>query len=210
MQQLATLFVFTFGAAFIASLPPGLLNLNAAKTSVEKGKANGIIFGLGVAIAVMLQTYLAVRIAKYISRNPHIIELLLQIALVVFFVLAIYFFFKAKKQHKEPFVVTEAKKRNSFSKGVFLALINLLAVPYYSGLNTVFHGQGIMTYKVIDEVFYILAAGSGTFLAMYIYVVYFNKMEQKTNAFSKNSNYILSVLMVVLFIITSIRIFNQS
>jgi len=210
MQQLAILFVFTFGAAFIASLPPGLLNLNAAKTSVEKGKANGVIFGLGVAIAVMLQTYLAVRIAKYISRNQHIIELLLQVALVVFFVLAIYFFLKAKKQHKEPFVVTEAKKRNSFSKGVFLALINLLAIPYYSGLNTVFHGQGIMTYKIIDEVFYILAAGSGTFLAMYFYVVYFNKMEHKTNAFSKNSNYILSALMVVLFVITSIRLFNQN
>ena len=210
MQQLATLFVFTFGAAFIASLPPGLLNLNAAKTSVEKGKANGVIFGLGVAIAVMMQTYLAVRIAKYISRNQHIVEVLLQIALVVFFVLAIFFFLKAKKQHKEAFVVTEAKKRNSFSKGVFLALINLLAIPYYSGLNTVFHSQGIMTYKIIDEVLYILAAGSGTFLAMYIYVAYFNKMEHKTNAFSKNSNYILSVLMIVLLIITSIRLFNQS
>ena len=73
MQQLPTLFVFTFGAAFFASLPPGLLNLNAAKTSVEKGKANGIIFGLGVALAVMVQTYIAVRIAKLISRNRHVI-----------------------------------------------------------------------------------------------------------------------------------------
>ncbi|WP_419212808.1 LysE family transporter [Maribacter sp. X9] len=210
MQQLITLFIFTLCAAFIASLPPGLLNLNAAKTSIEKGKSNGVIFGLGVAIAVMLQTYIAVRIAKYISRNQHIVEVLLQIVLVIFLILAIYFFRKAKNQHKETFVMTEAKKRNSFSKGIFLALINLLAIPYYSGLNTVFHGQGIMTYKIIDEVIYILAAGSGTFLAMYIYVVYFNKMEHKTNAFSKNSNYILSFLMVVLFIITSIRLFHQS
>jgi threonine/homoserine/homoserine lactone efflux protein len=210
MQQLGTLFVFTFGAAFFASLPPGLLNLNAAKTSVEEGKSNGVIFALGVAVAVMLQTYIAVRIAKYISRNQHVVEVLLQIALVLFFILAIYFFLKAKKLHKEPFVVVEAKKRNSFSKGVFLALINLLAIPYYSGLNTVFHSQGIMTYKVIDEIFYILAAGSGTFLAMYLYVVYFNKMEHRTNAFSKNSNYILSALMIILFIITGIRLLNKS
>ncbi len=210
MTHLPLLFVVTFSAAFLASLPPGLLNLNAAKTSVEKGKSNGVIFGLGVAIAVMLQTYIAVRIAKYISRNQHIIEVLLEVAIGVFLVLAIYFFLKAKKQHKEPFVVTEAKKRNSFSKGLFLALINLLAIPYYSGLNTLFHSQGMMTYEIIDEVFYILAAGSGTFLAMYIYVVYFNKMELKTNAFSKNSNYILSALMVILLIVTSIRLFNQS
>ena len=208
MQQLATLFVFTFGAAFFASLPPGLLNLNAAKTGVEKGKANGVIFGLGVAFAVMMQTYLAVRIAKYISRNQHFIEVLLQVALVLFFILAIYFFIKAKKQHREPFVVVEAKKRKSFSKGVFLALINLLAIPFYSGLNTVFHTQELMRYKIADEIIFIIAAGSGTFLAMYLYVFYFNRMEHKTNAFSKNSNYILSALMVLLFIITCFRLFK--
>ena len=132
MQQLPILFVFTFGAAFFASLPPGLLNLNAAKTSVEKGKANGLIFALGVALAVMLQTYVAVRIAKLISRNQHIVELLLQTALLVFFALAIFFFIKGRKQVKKPFIIVEAKKRNSFSKGVFLALINLLAIPYYN------------------------------------------------------------------------------
>ena len=132
MQQLVILFVFTFGAAFFASLPPGLLNLNAAKTSVEKGKSNGIIFALGVALAVMLQTYIAVRIAKYISRNQHIIEVLLQIALFVFFALAIFFFIKGRKQDNKPLIIAETKKRNSFTKGVFLALINLLAIPYYS------------------------------------------------------------------------------
>ncbi|WP_324025124.1 LysE family transporter [Maribacter sp. BPC-D8] len=208
MQQLPILFVFTFGAAFFASLPPGLLNLNAAKTSVEKGKTNGIIFGLGVALAVMLQTYVSVRIAKLISRNQHVIEILLQLALGIFFVLAIVFFIKGRKQENKPLILTETKKRNSFSKGVFLALINLLAIPYYSGLNTVFHSQGFMTFKIIDEVLFILAAGSGTFLAMYLYVIYFNKWEHKTKSFSKNSNFILSGLMLLLFVITAFRLFN--
>jgi threonine/homoserine/homoserine lactone efflux protein len=208
MQQLPILFFFTFGAAFFASLPPGLLNLNAAKTSVEKGKANGIIFALGVAVAVMLQTYIAVRIAKYISRNQHVIEVLLQLALVIFFILAIVFFIKGRKQDNKPLVLAETKKRNSFSKGVFLALINLLAIPYYSGLNTVFHAQGFMSYRIIDEVLFILATGSGTFFAMYLYVIYFNKWEHRTKSFSKNSNYILSGLMVLLFIITCFRLFN--
>ncbi|MEP2279545.1 LysE family transporter [Maribacter sp.] len=208
MQQLPILFVFTFGAAFLASLPPGLLNLNAAKTSVEKGKTNGLIFALGVALAVMLQTYIAVRIAKLISRNQHVVEILLQLALVIFFVLAIVFFLKGKKHENKPLVLVETKKRNSFSKGIFLALINLLAIPYYSGLNTVFHSQGIMSYRIIDEVLFILAAGSGTFLAMYLYVIYFNKWEHKTTSFSKNSNFILSGLMVLLFVITAFRLYN--
>lgn len=206
MQPLI-LFLATFLAAFIASASPGLLNVNAAKTSVEKGKSNGVIFGLGVAVMVMLQTYLAVRIAKYLSRNPDVVSILMQIAIAVFAVLAIFFFFKAKKDGIKPQELREGKKRNSFSKGMFLAAINLLTVPYYSGLNSLFHGQGFMNYEVIDEVIFILAAGLGTFLVMYLYVFYFNKMEHKTNKFSKNSNYILSVLMLVLLIITLIRVF---
>jgi len=209
MQQLGILFVFTFGAAFLASLPPGLLNMNAAKTSVEKGKSNGIIFGLGVAIVVMIQAYLAVRIAKYLSRNIEVIELLMQVALVVFAILAIFFFIKGKKQQQQVHF-KQSKKRSSFTKGAFLASINLLAIPYYSGLNTVFHQQGFMNYEVIDEVFFILAAGVGTFLVMYLYAFYFNKMEHKTKSFSKKSNYILSALMIVLLVITAVRLYNQN
>jgi len=210
MQQLGVLFLFTFSAAFIASLPPGLLNMNAAKTSVEKGKSNGVMFGLGVAVVVMIQAYLAVRIAKYLSRNTAVIELFMQVALVIFAVLAIFFFLKGKKQENQQVHFKPSKKRGSFTKGAALAAINLLAIPYYSGMNTIFHAQGFMKYKVVDEIVFILAAGGGTFLVMYLYAFYFNKMEHKTKSFSKKSNYILSILMVVLFLITAIRLFNQS
>ncbi len=209
MQQLGILFLFTFGAAFLATLPPGLLNMNAAKTSVEKGKSNGIIFGLGVTLTVMLQAYLAVRIAKYLSRNDDVIEILMQVALVVFGILAIYFFVKGKKQHNQETPFKPSKKRSSFTKGALLASINLLSIPYYSGMNTLFHKQGFMNYKLIDEVIFILAAGIGTFLVMYLYAFYFNKMEHKTKSFSKKSNFILSGLMVLLFLITAVRLFNQ-
>lgn len=208
MTHLIILFLVTFLAAFVASAPPGLLNVNAAKTSVEKGQGNGIIFGLGVAFMVMLQTYISVRIAKYLSRNPEVIGMLLQIAVVVFAALAIFFFIKGRKQQEHSNKLVQTKKRNSFSKGLFLAAINLLTIPYYSGLNTLFHAQGFMDYTVMDEVIFIFAAGLGTFLVMYLYAIYFNKMEQKTNRFSRNSNYILSGLMVILLMITLAKMYH--
>jgi len=206
MQQLGVLFIFTFCAAFIASAPPGLLNLNAAKTSVERGKSNGVIFGLGVAVMVMIQAYLAVRIAKYLSRNEQVVEVLMQVALLIFAVLAIFFFLKGRRP-KENVNFKQHKKRSSFTKGALLASINLLTIPFYSGLNTIFHRQGIMNYTVIDEVFFILGVGIGTFLVMYLYAFYFNKMEHKTKRFSQKSNYILSFLMVVLFLVTAVRLY---
>lgn len=206
MQQLALLCLATFGAAFLATLPPGLLNMNAAKTSIEKGKKNGITFGLGVSVTVILQAYLAVRIAKLLSQNPEIIEILLKVALVIFGSLAVFFLVKGKKQNDESFELIDEKKRGSFTKGIFLAALNLLTIPYYAGLNTFFHTQGFMNYTVIDEIIFIVSAGCGTFLVMYLYVFYFDKMDQKTNRFSKNANYILSTLMVVLFAITLVKI----
>jgi threonine/homoserine/homoserine lactone efflux protein len=206
MTQLLLLFLATLVAAVVASAPPGLLNVNAAKISVEKGRKQGVMFSLGIAAMVMFQGYLAVRIAKFLSRNPDVIAWLMKAAVLIFAVLAIFFFIKASKTVKEQVVLQEGSSRNSFTKGVFLAALNLLQIPFYSGLNTFFHSQRIMNYEIIDEVLFILGAGMGTFLVMYSYVFYFNRMETKTNRFSKNSNYILSGLMVVLLIITLIRI----
>lgn len=207
-MHLFILFLATFGAAFLASAPPGLLNVNAAKTSVEKGRSNGVMFGLGIAVMVMLQTYVAVRIAKYLSRNPEVVDWLMQAAIAIFGFLTIFFFLKARRSVVKEQQFKDGKKRGSFTKGFLLAAINLLTIPYYSGLNSLFHSQSFMNYEVIDEIVFIFSAGSGTFLVMYLYVFYFNKRSFKKGRFSKNSNYILSGLMLLLTIITTIRIFS--
>ena len=207
MTHLLFLFFATFFAAILASAPPGLLNVNAAKTSVEKGKREGVIFGFGIAVMVMLQAYLAVRIAKFLSRNPEVVEGLMKAAVFIFAVLSVFFFVKASKKTRQTATLEKGTITNSFSKGMFLAMLNLLQIPFYSGLNSFFHAQRIMNFEVLDEVLFIVGAGLGTFFVMYSYVFYFNKLETKTNRFSKNSNYILSGLMLLLLIITLARIF---
>lgn len=209
MTQLLFLFLATLVAAVIASAPPGLLNVNAAKVSVEKGKKNGIVFSSGIAVMVMFQAYLAVRIAKFLARNPDIIAWLMKSAVIIFAILAIFFFLKASKNQKDTIVIHKGTSKSSFTKGMFLAALNLLQIPFYSGLNTFFHAKKIMNFEVLDEVLFIVGAGLGTFLVMYTYVFYFNKLEPKTNRFSKNSNYILSALMVVLLLITLIRLYHE-
>lgn len=209
MTHLLILFFVTFSAAFMATVPPGLLNMNAAKTSVEKGKLNGIIFSLGVSTMIMIQAVVAVYISKYLHRNPTVVEVLLKIAVLVFAFLAIYFFMAAKSNKKKVVKRVNISKRNSFYKGMLLAAINLLTIPYYSGLNIMWNASGWIKFEVWDIVVFVLAAGGGTFSVLYMYTVYFNKLENKTDRFSKNSNYILSALMVVLLLITIYRIYNQ-
>ena len=208
MQHLLILFFVTFSAAFMATVPPGLLNMNAAKTSVEKGKLNGIIFSLGVSTMIMLQAIIAVYISKYLHKNPDVVEVLLKIAVPVFAFFAIYFFMAAKNNKKKVVKSVKISKRNSFFKGLLLAALNLLTIPYYSGLNIMWNASGWIKFQIWDIVIFVLAAGCGTFSVLYMYTIYFNKLENKTKRFSRNSNYILSVLMLVLLVITIFRIFN--
>jgi threonine/homoserine/homoserine lactone efflux protein len=206
MEHLLILFFATFSAAFMATVPPGLLNMNAAKTSVEKGKLNGVIFSLGVSSMIIIQAYVAVLISKFLYRNPEVIDLLLKCALLVFAFFTVYFFIAAQRNKVRPPKKVVKSKRNSFYKGFLLAALNLLTIPYYSGLNAMWNASGWIQFEITDIVIFILAAGFGTFSVLYLYVFYFNKMETKTNRFSKNSNYILSALMMVLLVITIIRI----
>lgn len=206
MTHLLILFFATFSAAFMATVPPGLLNMNAAKTSVKKGKNNGIIFSMGVSTMIMMQAYVAVLISKYLYRNPEVIDYLLKIALAIFAFFAIYFFISARREDPQKVKIVGVSRKNSFFKGMLLAALNLLTIPYYSGLNAMWNASGWIKFETWDILTFILAAGCGTFAVLYLYTVYFKKLESKTHTFSRHSNYILSGLMLVLLIITIIRI----
>jgi len=207
MTHLIILFFVTFSAAFMATVPPGLLNMNAAQTSVKKGKLNGIMFSLGVSSMIMMQAYIAVLISKYLFRHPEVIDLLLKIALGVFAFFALYFFVSAKREKSKKIKIVKVSKKNSYFKGMLLATLNLLTIPYYSGLNAMWNASGWIKFEIWDILTFIVAAGSGTFTVLYLYTVYFYKLEARTDRFSKNSNYILSALMMVLLVITIFRIF---
>ena len=173
MMHLIFLFVATFSAAFLATVPPGLLNMNAAKTSVEKGKNFGVVFSLGVCTIVIIQAYVAVLISKFLNNNPEIIGVLLKVALVIFAFFTVYFFLVARKSDLKKNKVVKISKRNSFYTGGLLASLNLLAIPYYSGLNAMWNASGWIQFMWQDTLVFVLAAGLGTFCVLYLYVFLF-------------------------------------
>jgi hypothetical protein len=125
----------------------------------------------------------------------------------VFAFFAVFFFVSAKRAKKREIKMVKVSRKNSYFKGMLLATFNLLTIPYYSGLNAMWNASGWIKFEVWDILTFIIAAGCGTFTVLYLYTVYFYKLESKTQTFSKNSNYILSALMIVLLVITIFRIF---
>lgn len=200
------LFFITYFAALVGVIPPGLVNMTVAKTSMEKGKKNGIYVALGASIVVLFQALLAVILAKYIFDNPFVRNILLRAGLVIFILLTIYFFVKAGR---DPHIETHSKKANTNSifKGMFVAVLNIFPIPYFVALGAALNVGGDMSYNWALMATFVFAASSGTFTTLYFYVVSFIKIEDKSEMIAKYSNYFMAFLMLALVIITLIRIF---
>lgn len=201
------LFLITYFAAFIGVVPPGLVNMTVAKTCVEKGKKSGFYVAIGAGIVILIQAFIAVLLAKYIFDHPYVRRMILRAGLVVFCILAIYFFIQAQnkrgiKQRSQKATV------HSLFKGMLIAALNVFPIPYFVAIAGAMDLSGGMEYDWSLIISFALAASVGSFTSLYLYVVLFDKIERKAEAFAKFSNYFMAGLMLVLIVVALVRIFN--
>lgn len=200
------LFLITYFAAFIGVVPPGLVNMTVAKTCVEKGKKSGLFVAIGAGIVILIQAFIAVLLAKYIFDHPFVRRMILRAGLVVFCILAVYFFIQAK--HKKGVKHNRQKaKASSLFKGMLIAALNVFPIPYFVAIAGAMDLSGGMEYDWSLIVSFAIAACLGSFTALYIYVVLFDKIEKKAESFSRYSNYFMAALMLILIVVALVRIF---
>jgi threonine/homoserine/homoserine lactone efflux protein len=202
-------FIIGFLAALVGVIPPGLLNLYAAKVSVKEGRKQGFIFSLGVSATVMLQTFIALIFARYLDKHPEFVDILQKVGLGIFICLTIYFFFIAKDTRRQvPEGMERHSKTNRFFSGMLLALLNLLPLPYWLYISITFAGFGWFGFGQLELLAAVLASGMGTFVMLAIYVWYFRK-QHKPEKKGVNMNYIIGFITAVISVITFIKIFND-
>lgn len=199
------LFFIVYAAAFIGVVPPGLVNMTVAKTCVERGKKNGLYVAIGAGIVILIQALIAVLLAKYVFDHPYVKKILLRAGLVIFSILGIYFFVQAKNKKGIKHKSTK-KDSNSIFKGMLIAALNIFPIPYFIAIAGTMNLSSGVSYDWSMITSFSLAAASGSFTSLYLYVFFFNKIEQKAEKFAKYSNYFMAGLMLVLIIITIIRI----
>lgn len=202
------LFLITYLAAFLGVIPPGLVNMTVAKTCVEGGKKNGIYVAVGAAIIVFIQALIAVLLAKYIFDHPFVRRMLLRAGLVIFSILFVYFFLKAKNRNRLKHSNKKATA-NNILKGMLVAVLNLFPIPYFVALAGAMDLSNTVTYNWSVIISFATAACLGTFTTLYLYVISFARIEEKVDSFARYSNYFMAGLMMVLIVITLIRMYNQ-
>lgn len=200
------IFLITYFAALLGVVPPGLVNMSVAKTCVKRGKKNGIYVAVGASFVVLIQALIAILLARYIFNNPIVQNVLLRSGLVIFMIMMVYFLIMAKRKQKEVEVSPTSGVR-SILKGVMIGALNVFPIPYFVALGAALNVNGNVEYHLLNNTVFVLAASLGTFTTLYLYALFFAKIEAQGTFFARYSNYFMAGLMLVLIIITFIRIF---
>ena len=190
-------------------IPPGLLNMTAAKISVKEGHSRGITFSIGVCIIVIFQTYIAVLFARYLSNHQDVIAVLQRVAMVIFFLIAIYFLFIAKATIENQEVPSEKSKRSRFFMGMFLSSINMFPIPYQAYMSITLASFGLLVFEQTSIISYVAGAATGTFVMLYVYIFFFERMKNTALTSPKNMNRFIGGITGIIAIITMINIFRE-
>jgi threonine/homoserine/homoserine lactone efflux protein len=190
-------------------VPPGLLNMTAARISLKEGAGRGIMFSTGVSIVVFIQTYIAAIFARYLSNRPDIIEILQRVAFVIFVLITIYFLVVASKQ-KEPKVETEIRsKHGRLLHGMLLSALNVFPIPYQAYMTITTASFGWMNFQRTSIVTYVTGASMGTFVALYFYIFFFDKIKDKKFTSQKSMNYSIGIITGIVALVTFINILRE-
>lgn len=195
-------------AAFIGLIPPGLLNMTAAKIGVKQGRKPALVFSSGVVLIVCIQTAIGLMLAGNLERHPEVVDILQKVALGIFLALTFYFFFLAKDSRREIPKGVKKSKTNRFLYGVLLSILNLLPIPYWVYISISFNAFGWFFFDPIIIGWAILGSGLGTFGMLMLYI-YFFRRRLPVGTFGFNVNYLLGALTGLISIITVIRIWQR-
>lgn len=203
----------TFGialfVAFVGVIPPGLLNMTAAKVSIKEGHTRGLVFSVGVCVIVILQTLIALVFARYLTSHPDVVDIMQRVAFVLFVLLTIYFLVVAKKTDKPNVESNVKSKKSRFFQGVLLSALNVFPIPYQAYMAITFVSFKWIKLDPIGITTYVAGAATGTFVMLYIYVFFFEKISSKKIKSQKGMNFIIGVITGIISIITLVNIIKD-
>ena len=209
-MSITAIFFLSLLVSFIGVLPPGMLNMSAAKISLKEGHNRGFMFSIGVCLVVCLQTFMATVFAKYLSEHPDVTNILKRVALVIFILISVYFFVKAKKNTTTPELENSVQSKQSrLFQGILLSALNIFPIPFQAYVITTLVSFNWITLENTSIGAYIAGAAMGTSIALYIYILFFDTLKKTKLVTPKNMNYAIGSITLVVAIITLINLIRS-
>jgi hypothetical protein len=167
------------------------------------------MFSTGVCVIVIIQTYIASIFARYISNHPDVVDILQRVAFVVFVLLTVYYFLIAKKTPKLKVETNIKSKHSRFFQGMLLSGINTLPIPYHAYMTTTLASIGLLSFENTLIISYVAGAASGTFVMLYVYIFFFDKIKGKNFTSQKSMNYSIGTITGIIALISLFNILKD-
>ena len=177
---------------------------------MKEGHVRGIIFSLGVCTVIIIQALIATVFARYLNNHPDVIDVLQRVAFVIFVLISVYFLFVAKTKEKKDDDVDVKSKSSRFFQGMFLSSINVFPIPFQAYIAITIASFGWLEFDDNSGIAsYVAGATSGAFVALYIYLFFFEKIKGTKITSQKSMNYLIGSITGIIAIITLINIINE-
>lgn len=194
-----------------AVLPPGMLNMSVATTSLEAGKWAGIRYAAGIVTVFLVQTAIAIIGVNYLRGKPDIVELLSWWAIPVLAFLALYFFFKHYREHISGKSVErqreEKKVARPYFEGIAVSLVNFLAIPYFFAIGSWLMADGVLSPAVISKVSFVVGAAAGALLILMAYASGAKWIDRHAHTVTRNIHLLVGLLFLTLAGVQAYRMF---
>ncbi len=201
-MNIITPLLLGFITAFIGIIPPGLINMTAAKVNLKEGKKNALWFVLGAVLVIFFQVFLAILFARVIDRRPDLVTLLREVGLGIFITLTIYFLVLAKKPKDKTRKFKKNSTANRFFLGMLLSALNFFPIPYYVFISVGLASIQLFFFDIVSISIFVTGAVLGSFSVFYCYITFFSRIENKTDFILKNMNTIIGSITGLISTIT--------
>lgn len=188
-----------FGAGLVlslsGSLPPGLISLSVAQTSILRGYWSAIILGLGAAVAEFFQAWAAVAFADWFLEHPGAAKLFQIGAIPVFLGLAIYLWFFARPPRAPEADLPVAPFRQLF-RGAVISVFNLLAIPYWVAYAGWLRVNGYWQEGRSHTLLFSLGVMIGTMIALTLYAWLAQELTRRSDMVARVVNRFVALIFL--------------
>jgi threonine/homoserine/homoserine lactone efflux protein len=183
MEALVT-FLIAFLFSFIGTIPPGTLNLTIIGLGLEQRLPTAWRFALAAAIIEYPYAWLAVEFETLITSSPVITDNFQILTAVAMIVLGIFSLWSSQR----PSAFAKRFHESGFRRGIFLALLNPLALPFWVAMTAYLRSQRWVDLDTgIELHFYLLGVSLGSFTLLMLLALLARKvvMQFQGNTFLK-------------------------
>jgi threonine/homoserine/homoserine lactone efflux protein len=202
-------FLFGYAAAFVGTLPPGLLNMTVIKISYRDNKNRALWFAFGASTVILFQTFIAVVFGRYISKRADISDAIHEIGILIFLGLTIYFFWsnrQKKKQKKGKEEVKVRTKSSRFMIGALLSALNLFPIPYYAVVSLSLATLGWFSFENSFLVSFSIGTALAAFSVFVLYVWGFPTKKSEDSYLLQNFNKVLGIITGIITVFGLIKL----